>query len=168
MKAAREHHATTVVIIRNSLDLVPVKVGEFDNSLKLDQSYFPFLATVLLERSRSVGPRGLLFPFDLVEASAKLKKVVVVLRAPDVCLYQRRHGGAAHDLNSGARSRYEVKARRRWKTETSLRRYTKIGKVNQLLFELPETMRFCEQARRRRWSARSCQESHRAAAAKQK
>eukprot|EP00959_Pyramimonas_sp_CCMP1952_P233565 4881320-Pyramimonas_sp.AAC.1 len=48
-------------------------------------------------------------------------------------LRQCRHGGAAHDLVGKRRDRATVMARGRWQTESSFRRYTKIGKVQNML-----------------------------------
>ena len=47
--------------------------------------------------------------------------------------YQLRHGGATEDLTSGRRDHNAVKSRGRWKTDGSVRRYAKSGKVQQLL-----------------------------------
>ena len=50
--------------------------------------------------------------------------------------YQLRHGGAAEDLNSKERDYNAVKARGRWQTDQSVRRYGKIGKIQKILNQL--------------------------------
>ena len=61
--------------------------------------------------------------------------------------YQCRHGGASDDMSSKVRDFQSVKARGRWQTDQSVRRYTKIGKIQQLLNHLSKNkMAFC------RWS----------------
>ena len=47
--------------------------------------------------------------------------------------YQLRHGGAADDLNSKMRDYQGVKNGGRWQTDQSARRYTKVGKIQQIL-----------------------------------
>ena len=59
--------------------------------------------------------------------------------------YQLRHGGATEDLTSKRRDHPQVKARGRWMTDQSVRRYTKIGRVQALLNKLsPANLRFCQ------------------------
>ena len=146
---AGDQHVHLLVIVRNSEDKIPDKVGEYDNSLKVDQNFFKFLAKALLDRSRAVGKAGLLFPMTFAEANRHLKEAARRLRVDDgVCLYQCRHGGAAHDLNAKARTRDEVMARGRWRTDQTVRRYTKIGKVQALLGRMPkESLEFCRASR---------------------
>ena len=116
----------------------------------MDQDYFPFLAAELKRLSTAAGPRGLLFKCSLGEATALLNRAAgAVYLAEKLSLYQCRHGGAAHDLNARTRARDAVKARGRWRTECSLRRYGKIGKVQALLRNLPaEALRYCEASTR--------------------
>ena len=52
-------------------------------------------------------------------------------------LYQLRHGGASHELLSGARDINGIKKRGRWLSDTSLRRYEKGGRVAQQMARLP-------------------------------
>jgi hypothetical protein len=61
--------------------------------------------------------------------------------------YQLRHGGATHDLTSKDRAYNAVKARGRWLTDSSVRRYTKVGRVQQLLNKLTKNnLSFCQWA----------------------
>ncbi len=54
----------------------------------------------------------------------------------DICLYQLRHGGASEDFLSRDRDSMEVKARGRWTTDMSLRRYAKPAQLQHLIARL--------------------------------
>ena len=56
-------------------------------------------------------------------------------------LYQLRHGGASHEALTGFRPISGIKHRGRWLSDTSVRRYEKGGRVNQVLSEPPEKLR---------------------------
>ena len=51
--------------------------------------------------------------------------------------YRLRHGGASKDFNRQTRTLQEIQRRGRWKSFSSVRRYEKGGRVNQLLNSLP-------------------------------
>ena len=51
--------------------------------------------------------------------------------------YQLRHGGAADDLLTKTREYAAVKDRGRWRTDASVRRYGKVGKIQALLNKMP-------------------------------
>ena len=71
------------------------------------------------------------------------------LGLPQVHPYQLRHGGAAHDLLFRRRERAAVKARGRWVTESSLRRYTKTGQVQKMLNAVsPAVLKYCNDAQK--------------------
>ena len=75
--------------------------------------------------------------------------VGVMLGVPSLHPYQLRHGGAAEDLNGGQRGHQGVKARGRWQTDASVRRYTKVGKIQQLMNQLlPGGLAFCQWSHR--------------------
>jgi len=64
--------------------------------------------------------------------------------------YQLRHGGAAEDLNSKERDHQAVKARGRWHADASVRRYTKVSRLQQLMGRLlPGKLEYC------RWSQKN-------------
>lgn len=61
--------------------------------------------------------------------------------------YQLRHGGASEDLSSGLRDHNAVKDRGRWRTDSSVRRYGKVGKLQDLLGQLqPWALEFCRRS----------------------
>jgi len=84
------------------------------------------------------GDNGAIFQFKL-EAFRKLyQKSGRWLGLPDLHVYQLRHGGASDDLCSKLRDHYGVKERGRWQTDTSVRRYAKVGKIQNLLSRMPK------------------------------
>lgn len=59
--------------------------------------------------------------------------------------YQMRHGGASEDLGMGIRDHAAVKSRGRWFTDQSVRRYAKIGKIQQMISRLsPPALEYCQ------------------------
>ena len=56
--------------------------------------------------------------------------------SPLPVLYQIRHAGASNDFSGGLRSLSEIKRRGRWKTDASVRRYEKGGRVTEQLLAL--------------------------------
>jgi integrase len=140
----------TVVIIRRSEEAKPDKVGVFDDTVAFDQSYFKMVEKKLLARARVRDRLQPLWDFDLEEAN---KAVNAAARrvgfGKTISVYQCRHGGASHDMASGERQRDAVKARGRWQTEGSLRRYVKTGKVQALLTGLDlNAMQYLRQSAR--------------------
>ena len=101
----------------------------------------PFFRLLVANRDADV----LLWPHSVLALLNELALATRVLGIESLnpCRYALRHGGASEDLSSGARTREEVKARGRWKTEASLARY---GKSTRLLTELrkvpPATLSF--------------------------
>ena len=69
------------------------------------------------------------------------------LGIPKLHPYQLRHDEASEDLNSKLRDHNAVKARGRWKTDQSVRRYGKVGKIQELLNKLTAShLSFCRSA----------------------
>ena len=91
-----------------------------------------------------------IFSFSMEEFRKQFGEVSKILGIPGLHPYQLRHGGAAHDLASKARDHAQVKARGRWSTDQSVRRYTKTGKIQTLLGQLSQgSLEYC------RWSQRN-------------
>eukprot|EP00971_Amphidinium_carterae_P339743 6477718-Amphidinium_carterae.2 len=116
---------------------IPDKVGVFDNTLVLNKGWEPALGRRLLEMVRGHSPSQKVFTFSMMEATAALRECCqrLGLDAEEISLYQLRHGGAAEDLMT-TRSFEEVKARGRWSSSDSVKRYTKTGKLQKLVSEL--------------------------------
>ena len=148
VKGAGKQYQFYSVIVRNSLDKKPDKVGVFDNTVLLNSKGREFIGICLNQRVKELKSKeDKVFPFD----AAKHKKIFVecgnLLNLPNLHPYQTRHGGAAEDLNGGKRDHAAVKQRRRWMTDQSVRRYTKTGKIQQMMSQLSAGhLEFC------RWS----------------
>ena len=120
----------------------PSKTAEWDESLILDWPVFSRL-TSILDRIRK-RPADLAFGLkyvtylDLFRRASEISGVVKLQAHP----YAIRHGGASHDALEGRRSLAAVKARGRWRADSSVRRYEKHARV------LRETERLDEATRR--------------------
>ena len=136
------------LIVRNELDGVPDKIGVYDNTIALDQGFFKELGPALLACAQGRAKHELLFKFKLETATKDLNRVAKYLGLGEhLSFYQARHGGAAHDLVNKLRPRGSVRARGRWETESSLKRYTKTGKVQEVLATLrPDVRVYCDRS----------------------
>ena len=115
---------------------VSSKVGEFDETLALDNPDFGFLGAVFKKIRRERKPLEPAFDLDYKSwmESFRLAGVALQLEAlgPPV-LYQLRHGGASHEALTGFRDGVSLLRRGRWASERSVKRYAKGGRVNQVL-----------------------------------
>jgi len=120
------------------------KTGEFDESLVLDNNEFAFFDAILQAATQGRPAGAPLFAGTYADWAARFATAgrLAQLEAlgPPV-LYQLRHGGASHELLSGARDVPGIKKRGRWVTDTSLRRYEKGGRVAQQMAKLPIPVR---------------------------
>ncbi len=107
----------------------PTKTGMHDESVTLDFMDWAFPLWTVLVDGRS--PSEPLFNFTLGQLSASFAEAVDVCRVTALrpCLYSLRHGGASEDFLRRRRTLEEVKGRGRWRTEKSVRRYTKEAKL---------------------------------------
>ena len=110
-------------------DRISGKTGIFDLSIVLDSDAWihPFLSVLVSGRS----PEAPLWTLNGADIIRDLNAAIVGLGLEhlEISRYSLRHGGASHDLLSGARSRAEVQARGGWMTEASVRRYGKAGRA---------------------------------------
>ena len=145
VRGAGEQFRLITVIIRDYEGGVPDKIGVFDNSLRLDNPRTKWIGEFLLQKARNTnGPDALIFNTQMEtfrkEFAAAGKSLGIDLLHP----YQLRHGGASEDLSSKLRDHHHVKSRGRWKTDQSVRRYGKIGRIQQLLNKLTDNnLQYC-------------------------
>lgn len=146
-KAGRQFKHTTV-IIRDREEGRPDKVGVFDNSLPIDVKSFQFMGEMLLQAAAKCSrPQELIFKFTMDEFRKSFQEAGAALGLEAVHPYQLRHGGATNDLAAGVRDFQGVKSRGRWKTDQSVRRYAKTGRIQQLLTQMSAVdLRFCRWA----------------------
>ena len=139
------------IVVRDSQDHKPDKTGVFDNSVPLNSVGREYLGQLLWERVLVLnGKDEKVYPFDAAEFRKNFQEAGQLLGFKNLHPYQSRHGGASEDLNSGERDHLAVKVRGRWHTDQSVRRYGKVGKIQEMMTDLsPERMAFCQ------WSLRN-------------
>lgn len=150
VRAAGEQYKLVTVVVRDFETGVPDKVGVFDNSLKIDNPRTMWIGELLLQKAKEVNdPDAMIFNFTMENLRKEFATAGKGLGVDQLHPYQLRHGGASEDLSSGFRDHNSVKARGRWKTDQSVRRYAKVGRVQQLLTKLnQQSLQFCLWAER--------------------
>ena len=127
------------VIVRDFDSGVPDKVGVYDTSLRMDNPKTAWVGEFLLKKAKEVNSKDdLIFSFNMEEYRKEFIAVGKLLGVDQLHPYQLRHGGASQDLCSGFRDHQGVKGRGRWVTDQSVRRYAKIGRVQQ-----PNSLNYC-------------------------
>ncbi|CAK0799614.1 unnamed protein product, partial [Prorocentrum cordatum] len=114
------------------------KTAEFDESLVLDLDCDQWLSGVLhrLVAGRSGGEP--LFRIAVAEFAALFRRAARRLGVtPDPVPYLLRFTGASRDFVNQLRPLREVKRRGRWKTDASVRRYGKGGRLSEQFARLP-------------------------------
>ncbi len=147
-RAAGKQYAWTNVVIRDQEGLRPDKVGVFDNSLPFDLSHIKWIGDLLLQCKKELkSDNDPLFKFSMEEFRNRFSAAGAKFNVNGLHPYQLRHGGATEDLTAQHRDFAGVKARGRWRTDQSVRRYAKIGRVQQLLQKIsPRDIKFCQWA----------------------
>ena len=125
----------TVTIVLHPFELgVSSKVGEFDETIKVD---WPPLAAALLRLRRIRPPDECLAGVSSVALGESVTEVVRYFGLEDAIgefmMYRLRHSGPSADFLSGRRTIPEIKHRGRWSSDSSVRRYQKGGRINELL-----------------------------------
>ena len=144
MLEAGPSHAHWAVILHEFIgeDSQPSKTGEFDESLLLDFPEHEYLSGVLREWRRDTPPDEKLVPFaqSHLARAFRLSGMILGLDPPPM-LYQLRHSGPSADFAGGRRSLDSIKRRGRWRTDASVRRYEKGGRVTDQLGRLKPLVR---------------------------
>lgn len=145
VKMAGNQYGWVNVVIRDQEGQKPDKVGVYDNSLPFDVDKDKWIGEALLQHSNKLAKSSdLLFSFSMDDYRKKFQQAGSRLGVDHLHPYQLRHGGATEDMTSKKRDFAGVKSRGRWKTDQSVRRYAKVGRVQQLLAKLPDSSkRFC-------------------------
>ena len=121
----------------------PTKAGQFDDAIPLNDVEMSWLGGLVVDlavqRSRALGGEAPLWPF---EAAASVKEfnlscTRLALDYASPCLYALRHGGASHDIYMDKRLPKEVQRRGRWLVASSMRRYEKHGRIQQVQSRAP-------------------------------
>ena len=142
-KAARSR-TWSVVLHPTELE-VASKTCEFDETVTFDEKELNYIPVAVSKwRNSRRGPRNNpLFtstPAQLKTVMEKAAKAENLEAVGPPHPYRLRHGGASRDFALGKRKLKEIQRRGRWKTFSSVRRYEKGGRLNQLLHELPASV----------------------------
>ena len=126
-------------LIVNSAELgVPGKTGLTDEAVVLDQQeWWPLWASLRAARADSMP----LWTFTADQARVEFNDAVEFLGIPgQPSLYVLRHSGASDDLLASRRPLSDIKARGRWVTDASLRRYAKSTRLQRTINELHDSV----------------------------
>lgn len=146
VRGAGIQYKWVTVIIRDQEGQRPDKTGVFDNSLAIDHTLWAG-EQLLLRAKKAPTKDSLIFNFSVDNYRKQFSAAGVKLGLGSLHPYQLRHGGATEDLSSHRREYNAVKARGRWKSDASVRRYAKVGKVQELLNRLtPAHLKYCRWA----------------------
>ena len=124
------------------------KTGESDDTIMLNSARTMWMDAVW--RTLAAGkPDELLFPFGY-GPFFKMLTATGRRHGLDLVPYQGRHSGISIDRAENARSHMEAMKRGRWRSERSVRRYEKAGRLNDVWTRLPaNTKASAEKAERR-------------------
>jgi hypothetical protein len=117
----------------------PTKSNEREESVLFDTPGYGWVASLLLALTRDRAPDLDVFPVTAADTARDWQMAVETLQlhSLDLNRYSLRHAGASHDLLHKVRDLGAVKARGRWKTDSSMRRYTKAAKAMDLANRFP-------------------------------
>ena len=104
------------------------KTGESDDTVILDSQHLQWLNPVW-RVLHDQDAEKLVFPFGYAAYMVEFKRSVAALGVPGAVPYQARHSGPSIDLALRRRDLKAAKKRGRWKTDRSLRRYEKAGRL---------------------------------------
>lgn len=150
VRVAGRQYSAVHVVIRDQEGLKPDKTGTFDNSLPFDKPTTKWVGQMLLDKAKALPKKDArIFKFKLEEFRKAFAKAGDAFEVPGLHPYQMRHGGATEDLTSKTRDFQGVKTRGRWRADQSVRRYAKVGRVQQLLSKVSaRNLQFCQWADR--------------------
>ena len=116
------------------------KTGESDDTILLDSRHLQWMA-VLWEILHDQPSDTLVFGFGYASYFKEFKKVATALGVPEAVPYQARHSGPSIDLALRRRTLDSAKKRGRWRTDRSLHRYEKAGRLQQVANRWTEVQR---------------------------
>ena len=118
---------------------VPTKTGEFDKSLMLDSEGFEFLSRTLARLKNLRSATTELWPLSMEEFGKFFHGALASLGLGHlgITVYSLCHAGVSWDLLTGRRTYEQVKDRGGWKTDSSMQRYAKAARSQQLAGDMP-------------------------------
>jgi len=122
---------------------IPSKTAEYDESLVLDLARDQWFGSVLRRLKEETHRDDFIFPAKSGVRAEAVKEAGRRLGV-DAVPYRFRHSGASIDFSTGARPITGVRHRGRWRSEASVRRYEKGGRITQSWDALsPAVQQYC-------------------------
>jgi len=120
-------------------DLAPGKTGEFDEGVIIDQRHIRVLHPIFNQLVADRDPGQNLWNVSPVHCTKVFNQALAILHVEHLNLvrYSWRHAAASHDLLHKLRSQEEVKQRYRWRSDYSMKRYTKAARVEYFRKQVP-------------------------------
>lgn len=126
----------------------PAKNDEREESVLLDDPEMGWMHNVFQRLLAHRAPHELVLPLSPGDHLKNWKAAVEVLGLQDldICRYSLRHAGASNDLLEHKRDVASVKARGRWKADSSMKRCMKTAKAMEFSHRIPdEILRYGQQ-----------------------
>ena len=119
---------------------MPGKTGVFDATVLIDSD--PWLHPILVSMISNRKPQDPLWRDSHPALVRTFSGITADLGLEHLgsCLYTLRHGGATHDIITRRRNMLEVKQRGRWQTDSSLRRYVKLARLQHEQSKIPKSI----------------------------
>lgn len=132
VKASPQLHPVASIQLHPESRCATSKTGFFDDGVPLDGGTAPALGSLLVELSQTLQPTAPLFDRSYEHMKRVFEKACDRLLIKDRSMYRLRHGGASHDRASNGRSLADIQKRRRWAADSSLRRYERAVRLQQV------------------------------------
>ena len=129
----------------------PSKSGEYEESVIFDSNGFEWMSAAIfgaLHRNRS--PQEMLIPLETAVLLAQWKQAIERLKLDklEIARYSMRHSGASWDLMERNRTVGDIKARGRWASDSSMKRYLKTAKASDMAHRMGKgVLEYGEQVR---------------------
>jgi hypothetical protein len=128
-------------------NMKPGKTGEFDEGVILDQLHLKAMGPIFQQLVAGRPGSDRLWNLSTEHMNQSFSQALKILNPENfnIVRYSWRHAAASQDLLSKSRTTEEVKARYRWKSDSSMKRYTKPARVEFFRAKLPkESLKFGE------------------------
>ena len=127
------------VLYNPSEALRPGKTGEYDEGVTIDQPHIKPLHHVFSDLIQGRNPSDNLWQTTPEQMNKHFQNAMdgLGLSHLNIVRYSWRHAAASHDLLKKLRTQEEVKARFRWRSDASMKRYAKAARVEFFKQQIP-------------------------------
>jgi hypothetical protein len=124
------------------------KTQSFDDTVTMENKIYPWIALVV-KAVAAKNSQEMMLQHSYQEFVKEFRRAAVKIGLGSLVPYQARHSGASIDKLSARRTQLEIKKRGRWKSDASIARYEKAGRLAQVREDLSEDqLRYLELADR--------------------